>query len=92
MPDRPKITHVAIKFEGNVYSLPAPNRHHDVILHIIQVLKIETVNSYGENQGFLDENGQYLNRRQALYSAQVNNQLKPGVQIKAGQLFSEDIW
>lgn len=25
------ITHVAIKVNGTVYSLPAPNRHHDVI-------------------------------------------------------------
>ncbi len=25
------ITHVAIRFQGKVYSLPAPNRHHDVI-------------------------------------------------------------
>jgi hypothetical protein len=27
---RTKITHVAIRFHGVTYSLPAPNRHHNV--------------------------------------------------------------
>jgi hypothetical protein len=90
--DRSKITHVAIKFQGITYSLPAPNRHHDVIRHIIETTGVETVNAYDENQGFLDESGRYLNRTQALGSAMLNNQIKPGVTPKLRKLFSEDVW
>jgi len=53
-----QITHVAIKYNGVVYSLPAPNRHHNVIRLIGGV--------YGSDiQGFLDEEGVFLNRREA---------------------------
>ena len=91
--NRPPITHVAIRFHGIVWSLPAPNRHHDVIRMIIETHpSVTTVNAYEDDQGFLDADGLYLNRRQALYNAQVNNQIKPGTTIKAGRLFSEDVW
>jgi hypothetical protein len=90
---RPPITHVAIRFQGKVYSLPAPNRHHDVIRLIVETdPTVKTVNAYEDDQGFLDADGRYLNRRQALYNAQKNNQIKPGTTIKAGRLFSEDVW
>lgn len=91
--NRPPITHVAIRFQGKVYSLPAPNRHHDVIRLIVETdPTVKTVNAYEDDQGFLDADGRYLMRRQALYNAQVNNQIKPGTTIRAGRLFSEDIW
>jgi hypothetical protein len=93
MTKRPPITHVAIRFLGKVHSLPAPNRHSDVIRMIIEAdPTVGTVNAYDDNQGFLDADGLYLNRRQALYNAQVNNQIKPGTTIRAGRLFSEDVW
>lgn len=93
MNKRPPITHVAIRFQGKVWSLPAPNRHHDVIRLIVETdPTVQTVNAYEDDQGFLDADGLYLNRRQALYNAQVNNQIKPGTTIKAGRLFSEDVW
>jgi len=90
MYERTKLTHVAIRFRGIVYSLPAPNRHHDVIRKILR----ETDATYvcNDEQGFLDENGTFLNRRQALVSAELLGQLKPGTVIRAGQLFSEDVW
>lgn len=91
--DRPKITHVAIRFQGTIYSLPAPNRHHDIIRHIEAVTGASQIDSRDEDQGFLDESGRYLTRRQALYSAKINNQLKPDAMgPKLGQLYSEDIW
>ena len=92
MPDRPKITHVAIRFQGRIFSLPAPNRHHHVIRHIVDELGVRYVNSHGEDQGFLDESGQYLTRKQALVSALLNDQVKDPTQIRAGELFSEDVW
>lgn len=89
---RPKITHVAIRFQGVTYSLPAPNRHHDVIRHIVETTGVSHVDSHGDDQGFLDEGGRYLRRTQALHSAQLNNQLKSGIKIRMNMLFSEDIW
>lgn len=89
---RPKITHVAIRFKGEIYSLPAPNRHHHVIWHIIEKTGVESVDTHGEDQGFLDESGEYLNRKQALVSAKINNQIKNLNDIRCGTLFSEDVW
>ena len=94
MPDseRPRITHVAMRFEGKVYSLPAPNRHHHLIRLIVEETGAEYVDTLGDDQGFLDESGQYLTRRQALVSALINGQVKDEKNIRAGQLFSEDLW
>lgn len=90
---RPPITHVAIRFQGKVWSLPAPNRHHHVIRLIIDTdPTVKYVDAHDDDQGFLDADGRYLNRRQALYSAQKNNQIKPGTIIRLGMLFSEDVW
>jgi hypothetical protein len=89
---RPPITHVAIRFQGKVWSLPKPNRHHDVILHIAEQTGVSYVDSRGEDQGFLDEGGRYLTRKQALVSAEVNGQLRKDRQIWHGELYSENLW
>jgi hypothetical protein len=87
------ITHVAIRFGGLIYSLPAPNRHHDVIRHIVTTTGAASVDSLGDDQGFLDSAGRYLRRRQALGVAQRAGQLKPGTMgPKLGELYSEDLW
>jgi len=81
-----KITHVAIKYANKVFSLPAPNRHHDVIRMIGGV--------YGPDvQGFLDANGTFLNRKQAFLIAEQTGQLNrnPGG-YQGPELFSEDLW
>lgn len=90
--ERAKLTHVAIRFRGKVWSLPAPNRHHDVIRMIVRETGADTVDSRNEDQGFLDENGTYLNRKQALVSAQLFDQIKPDATIRLEMLFSEDVW
>lgn len=91
--DRPKITHVAIRFQGEVYSLPAPNRHEDVVREIVQKLKVSHVDSHDEDRGFLDESGRYLNRKQALVSAELNDQILDSVKvIHHHGLLSENIW
>lgn len=87
------ITHVAIRFRGVIYSLPAPNRHHHVIWMIARQLGISHVDEIGgDSQGFLDASGKYLNRVQALEVALHNKQVKDPNGIIAGQLFSEDVW
>lgn len=90
---RPRITHVAIRFEGRVWSLPRPYRHH----HIIRVIcyldsSVDSVDARDEDQGFLDATGRYLNRKQALVSALVNKQVKNEGDIRNNELYSEDVW
>ena len=89
---KPKITHVAIRFGGEMYSLPAPNRHHHIIWHIADKLCINNVDASEDDQGFLDEDGNYLTREQALERALETNQVKDINNIRAGILFSEDLW
>lgn len=89
----PQITHVAIKYRGKTYSLPAPNRHG----HVIGVIADENgVGIRGEDiQGFLDSNGYFLNRSEAYELALENKQLKRDPDPKFYQgtdLYSEDLW
>jgi hypothetical protein len=87
------ITHVAIIYDGTTYSLPAPNRHHNVIR------LITATNGVGikgpDRQGFLDSNGIFLSRRGAYIRSKKTNQLKrnvsPGM-YDGDELFSEDLW
>jgi len=68
---------------GYVWSLPAPCRHHHILVHVPD-------NSTCE-QGFLLENGQFVDRVTAKSHAIMSNQLLE----RAGdflELFSEDIW
>jgi hypothetical protein len=88
-----RITHVAIRFQGTTYALPAPNRHHDVIRYIVETAGVETVDVHDDDQGFLDESGHYLTRRQALRIAQQEKQLlERAIGPKLGWLYSEDVW
>lgn len=82
----PRITHVAIRYAGETWRLPAPNRHHHVI-RAIGGIKGPDV------QGFADENGTFLNRRHAMTLAMLNGQLnrRPGG-YQGPELFSEDLW
>lgn len=87
------ITKVAIKFNGTIYSLPNPNRHYNVIRFIVDNTDFSYVDAYGENQGFLDDAGNYLNRKEALAHALACEQLKDNtLGPSLGELYSEDIW
>ncbi len=87
------ITHVAIRFQGKVYSLPAPNRHHDVIRLIVDQTGVKTVDACDDDQGFLIDGKRYCRRKPALRHAQECGQLKPGtLGPKLGKLCSEDVW
>jgi hypothetical protein len=90
LPERPPLTHVAcIDMEGRVWSLPRPFRHHHVLknMHDYGAKAEESPSS----QGFLDDNGRYLRRSQALVNADLNGQIKGG-KIIGGMLTSEDLW
>lgn len=87
------ITHVAIRFQGKIYSLPAPNRHHDVIRMIVEQTGAKTVDAREDDQGFLADGVGYCRRKPALRIARECGQLKPGgMGEKLGKLFSEDVW
>ena len=95
--DRLPLTHVAIKFQGKVWSLPRPYRHHHII-RIIMYLdgqygdgELTGVDTSQSEQGFLDESGHFLNRKQAQVNAELNGQIKGG-KIIGGVLTSEDLW
>ena len=101
------ITHVAIKDrDGTVWSLPKPNRHHNVI-HLIQeqIGKPGALKLLGNHtQGFVKDNRRFLSRKEAFYEALQYRQLLPpynpiNPSMRAGQvdetpreLFSEDLW
>lgn len=85
------ITHVALRFKGKIWSLPAPNRHHHVIRMIVEQAGVSYVDCYGSNEGFLDNDGNYLTRTDALFRAQECGQLNDR-DIIGGQLYSENLW
>lgn len=85
-----KVTHVAIRYQGMIYSLTRPNRHSDVLKSIVTITGISHID--GQEEGFLDEDGNFLNRQEALINALVNDQVKDITKIRMSMLFSEDLW
>lgn len=82
----PTITHVAIRYNGNVYTMPAPYRHHDVIRMIGGIAGPDV-------QGFMTNRGDFLTRTEAMKVAVAAGQLKRGPGGYQGpELFSEDLW
>jgi hypothetical protein len=86
------ITHVAIRFQGQIYSLPAPNRHHDVIRLIAQATGVDHVDARDDDQGFLDNEGRYLRRKPALRVAKECGQLRTDRGVIGNKLYSENLW
>lgn len=84
-----KIVAVALRdHEGNIHSLPPPARHHNVIRHLAEK-KIRYSMRLGD-QGFIDEDGNFLNREEARALAIENGQCpRPN---HSRELFSEDLW
>lgn len=83
-----KIVGVAIIHKDVVYSLPKPNRHHNVIQLIIHKLGIK--HAYCREQGFIKENGDYIDRIEGAKLALENGQTKK--LIAPPNLYSEDLW
>jgi len=85
--DEQRIVAAAIK-QGNVIcSVPAPGRHCDVIRTMAHAGFPIPINGL---QGFLTDEGQFVERRVALGIAECARQLLPGK--GHGELFSEDVW
>jgi hypothetical protein len=78
-------THVAIKINDLIYTLPKPYRHH----HIIKKLSELGINTYEhkDTQGFIF-NGEFVNRSDGAVLAE-----QTGYILKTPpSLFSEDLW
>jgi hypothetical protein len=87
------ITHVAVIRGGKTYSLPSPNRHHHVLYSGLMDKRIP---EEADIQGFLDDTGKFLTRKEAYVVAKENGQLDrskhPPGHYDGDDLFSEDVW
>lgn len=90
--DEQRLVGVAIRLDdGEVFSLPAPNRHHDVIREIRRARGMD-VHVSGDRQGFITDAGEFLSRKQALDVANIQGQIIKGPSAPVHGLFSEDVW
>lgn len=90
-PQPERITRAAIRYKGNIVSLPQPARHHDIIRHIADELKWHPhyLPVCGpEDQGFVTNTGRFIDRVEAYRVALNAGQLLRGTP----NLFSEDVW
>lgn len=82
-----KITHVAIILDGITYSLPPPNRHH----HVIRMIRDSGVKKQVRGtQGFLTEDGAFIERKPAAKLALKTGQISE-LDVPPN-LYSEDLW
>lgn len=90
-PVQERILRAAIRHvEGDVYSVPPPGRHHDVIRNMGD--RYQYRRSEGKHeQGFLTSEGRFVDRAEAWGIAERAGQLLPRA-TGAGALFSEDVW
>lgn len=88
--DKGHITAAAILYKDTVYSLPRPARHHDIIRLILETTKESSIEE--NEQGFLDDQGQFLRRAPALVIAERAGQLLEERPIWGTNLYSENLW
>ncbi len=83
------LTHVAIKINNDIFSLPKPNRHHHIIKVLIESLKFEPPIK-GEH-GFLIDGLTFINNRDAVkYVLEESKQCEK--LISSIVVTSEDLW
>lgn len=81
------IVGVAIMKNDIMYALPAPNRHHN----IMQMFPDDLCPILPDEQGFIDSNGDWVEREEARGIAEACYQLTERA-INSTDLFSEDVW
>lgn len=73
---------------GEIYSLPKPNRHNDLIYS-----KPSSFIKGSFEQGFIDEDGRFYTRKQAAYHVwKVGQSLTLRGDYVPSILTSEDVW
>ena len=76
----------AIKVGDQVFHAPQPARHH----HVIQVVRAAGLTAHGGIQGFITEDGGFVDRREGASIALASGQIK-GLGWPP-DLYSEDLW
>lgn len=84
-----RIECVAIMIGSDVYSLPPPNRHDNVIHWVFEMLGDAWTEP--EVQGFLTNEGNFVGRKEAFIIATAAGQLIAPLN-RGEELFSEEMW
>lgn len=84
-----RIVAAAMRVGDLTISMRPPARHHDLIKWIAEHFGSEII--HPDDQGFLDSNGDFRERRQAKVIARDAGQLLPDAD-RDGLLYSEDVW
>jgi len=79
----------AIAYDGEIYSLPAPARHVDVMKHMIGLGIVDLIPP--DDQGFVTSTGRFVTRQEAANLAVAACQITE-TKFQPGILFSEDLW
>ena len=89
----PKVVAAAIKVGQLVCVVERPGRHGDVFVGLRDAEVPKLIGGRGE-QGFIDSDGRFLSRGEALSIAQDAQQMKAnrGSRHNPDQLYSEDVW
>lgn len=82
------IVAAAIIYKEILWTLDKPNRHGHIIHKICTDMGVETVRSKEMKQGFITDQGIFLDRIEAYQHAVNCGQ----VTHRANKLFSEDVW
>ncbi len=87
-----RIEKAAIWHRGIVYTVPAPGRHHNVMLMMAEKYRLGP--EAQRHQGFSTSLGRYVDRKQAWRIAQEADQLleRAPTDGRGGTLYSEDVW
>lgn len=81
-----RIVAAAIKWKGVVFT---GVRHGEIIAQLVRLRLVkDTEHVTAEVQGFVADNGVYMNRERARLYAITAHQIKPD----HGTLYSEDLW
>jgi hypothetical protein len=87
-----RVVAAAIRWNGKVHTLPPPARHHDIIRMIAETRREDRRACLEGDQGFVDEDGNFLNRYEAKAVAEQNGQILQNGAPILPQLFSENLW
>lgn len=80
----------ACVLDGQIWTLPAPARHHHILQAIDRVLPGRAIEVHPEQQGFIDSTWNYVGRKEAGERAVACGQV--GALKWPPYLYSEDLW
>jgi hypothetical protein len=89
MSGKPTIVAAAMIYKGNLATLPAPNRHGDIIHAIAQKIP-ETQWPVSGLGGFLTSEQRFVDRKEGMLVAKAAGQVSQDHQ--SDTLYTEDLW